>query len=149
MLGYFLGHRYPAAPSFGLPCPTTIFTLGLLLWKRDKMPAWLFLIPLLWSAIGFSAALVLGMKEDVGAKSVRRSQRKRKKREVEDEDENGIEKEEKSHQHNLGDEDIIGITAWPAIQILAQEAAKFQYVSSDQENSPDLLAQCKRGFFFY
>ena len=66
MLGYFLGHRYPAAPSFGLPCPTTIFTLGLLLWKRDKMPAWLFLIPLLWSAIGFSAALVLGMKEDVG-----------------------------------------------------------------------------------
>src|ERR1041385_8134569 len=23
-LGYWFGHRYPAAPTFGLPCPTTI-----------------------------------------------------------------------------------------------------------------------------
>ena len=29
-LGYALGHRYPASPTFGLPCPTTILTLGLL-----------------------------------------------------------------------------------------------------------------------
>jgi len=27
-LGYVVGHKYPAAPTFGLPCPTTIFTLG-------------------------------------------------------------------------------------------------------------------------
>ena len=26
-----LGQHYPAAPSFGLPCPTTIFTFGVLL----------------------------------------------------------------------------------------------------------------------
>ena len=29
--GYFLGHAYPASPTFGLPCPTTIFTFGMLL----------------------------------------------------------------------------------------------------------------------
>ncbi|HXV99120.1 MAG TPA: DUF6064 family protein, partial [Anaerolineae bacterium] len=32
ILGYFLGHTYPQSPTFGLPCPTTIFTFGLLLW---------------------------------------------------------------------------------------------------------------------
>lgn len=37
-LGYLLGHRYPYAPTFGLPCPTTIFTLGLLLWM--ERPSW-------------------------------------------------------------------------------------------------------------
>ena len=29
--GYFTGHIYPYSPSFGLPCPTTSFTFGLLL----------------------------------------------------------------------------------------------------------------------
>lgn len=65
-LGYILGHRYPAAPTFGLPCPTTIFTLGILLWMRKKPAFYLLAIPLLWSLIGFTAALKLGVREDVG-----------------------------------------------------------------------------------
>ena len=30
LLGAALGHRYPASPTFGLPCPTTLYTLGVL-----------------------------------------------------------------------------------------------------------------------
>jgi hypothetical protein len=64
-LGFALGHRYPAAPTFGLPCPTTILTLGILAWARPR-PWTLLAIPLLWSAVGASAAVQLGMWEDLG-----------------------------------------------------------------------------------
>ncbi|MBK7342384.1 MAG: hypothetical protein IPJ06_04260 [Saprospiraceae bacterium] len=37
-LGYIFGHIYPTSPSFGLPCPTTIFTFGILMWFNKKMP---------------------------------------------------------------------------------------------------------------
>src|SRR5690348_4071437 len=36
LLGAAQGHRYPAAPTFGLPCPTTLFTLGLLMWAAPR-----------------------------------------------------------------------------------------------------------------
>jgi hypothetical protein len=65
LLGYALGHRYPAAPTFGLPCPTTIFTFGLLLWTDKRVPKYLLVIPIIWSIIGFFAALQLGVGEDV------------------------------------------------------------------------------------
>jgi hypothetical protein len=66
LLGLALGHRYPAAPTFGLPCPTTIFTFGLLLWARPPVPRALLVIPALWSVLGVSAAAQLGMREDLG-----------------------------------------------------------------------------------
>lgn len=66
VLGFALGHRYPAAPTFGLPCPTTIFTLGLLLWAEPPLPRYVYAIPLLWAVIGTTAALGLGMPEDFG-----------------------------------------------------------------------------------
>jgi hypothetical protein len=65
LLGYALGHRYPAAPTLGLPCPTTILTLGILAWARPR-PWALLAIPILWSAVGASAAVQLGMREDLG-----------------------------------------------------------------------------------
>jgi hypothetical protein len=64
-LGYLLGHRYPANPTFGLPCPTTLFTMGLLLWIRP-VSFRLFVIPITWAAIGASAAVQLDVKEDFG-----------------------------------------------------------------------------------
>jgi hypothetical protein len=64
VLGYALGHRYPYNPTFGLPCPTTIFTFGLLLWTDKKIPKYLLIIPVLWSILGLSAALQLGVWED-------------------------------------------------------------------------------------
>jgi hypothetical protein len=64
VLGYFFGHVYPHSPTFGLPCPTTIFTFGLLLWA-DKLPKYLLVIPVIWSLIGFVAAIQLGVLEDI------------------------------------------------------------------------------------
>lgn len=66
ILGYFFGHAYPKAPTFGLPCPTTIFTLGLLLWTKPRLLKGILIIPVLWSLIGYSAALTLGIAEDTG-----------------------------------------------------------------------------------
>ena len=65
-LSYALGHRYPAAPTFGLPCPTTIFTLGLLVWGGTALPRRVLIVPLLWAVVGTSAAVSLGMVEDFG-----------------------------------------------------------------------------------
>ncbi len=64
-LGMKFGHLFPNAPSFGAPCPTTIFTFGILLWAI-KIPRYLVVIPALWSLLGFTAAFTLGVYEDVG-----------------------------------------------------------------------------------
>ncbi len=66
VLGHLLGHQYPYSPTFGLPCPTTIFTFGILLFADKKIPFGILIIPLLWSLLGFSAALNLSIYEDFG-----------------------------------------------------------------------------------
>jgi len=66
LLGWWLGHRYPALPTFGLPCPTTIFTLGILLFAQAPVPRSTFIVPLLWSAIGTLAAVRLNVPQDLG-----------------------------------------------------------------------------------
>jgi hypothetical protein len=60
------GHGYPRGATFGLPCPTTIFTFGLLLWADRQVPPWVIVIPAAWSFVGFSAALQLAIPEDYG-----------------------------------------------------------------------------------
>lgn len=62
--GYRLGHVYPFSPTFGAPCPTTIFTFGILLWNRSRRPLYVIAIPFIWSLIGFSAAVSLNIRED-------------------------------------------------------------------------------------
>ena len=66
LLGYSFGHYYPATPTFGLPCPTTIFTFGILLLLEGRVKKVLFIIPLLWAIIGLTAAFKLGILQDVG-----------------------------------------------------------------------------------
>lgn len=66
VFGYFAGHVYPSSPTFGLPCPTTIFTFGLLLWTDKKCPVPILFVPFLWSLIGFTAAFSLAVYEDTG-----------------------------------------------------------------------------------
>ncbi len=67
LLGTALGHGYPYSPAFGLaPCPTTIFTLGLLLWTDRPVPKAVLAIPTVWALVGSMAALRLGIIEDVG-----------------------------------------------------------------------------------
>jgi hypothetical protein len=65
-IGYVQGHRYPASPTFGAPCPMTIFTFGLLLWTTRPVKWYVMLVPLMWSLIGSVAALKLGIREDAG-----------------------------------------------------------------------------------
>ncbi len=50
--------------SLGLPCPTTIFTLGFFLLTTNKFPKYLLIIPLLWAVIGLSAAVNFGVIQD-------------------------------------------------------------------------------------
>jgi hypothetical protein len=65
LLGAALGHAWPAAPVFGsTPCPLTIFTCGLLLLARDRVPLTLMVLPALWSLIGGSAAMLLDVPPD-------------------------------------------------------------------------------------
>jgi hypothetical protein len=67
LLGMMFGHAYPASPLFGVaPCPTTIFTIGMLLLANRRVPVYLPVIPFAWSLIGGSAAIVLNVPEDWG-----------------------------------------------------------------------------------
>lgn len=66
LIGYFSGHSFPYSPTFGLPCPTTIFTFAVFLLAKPKIPFYIAVIPLLWSVIGFSAAFSLSIYEDTG-----------------------------------------------------------------------------------
>jgi hypothetical protein len=66
LLGYVLGHRYPATPTFGLPCPTTIFTFGILMFASAPLPRSVFVVPVLWAAIGSTAAFQFGILQDLG-----------------------------------------------------------------------------------
>jgi hypothetical protein len=64
VLGTARGHLYPAQPTFGLPCPTTLFTIGVLLWARPRVLRRLLVIPVLWSLVGASAVAFFGVMED-------------------------------------------------------------------------------------
>lgn len=66
-LGFAFGHLWPQVPVFGVaPCPTTIFTVGVLLVGRWRVVRWLMPIPVLWSAVGGSAAVLLDVPQDYG-----------------------------------------------------------------------------------
>jgi hypothetical protein len=58
------GQHYPAMPTFGLPCPTTIFTFGVLAWCVRPVPRSVLLVPLVWTLVAMSAAIAFGIVED-------------------------------------------------------------------------------------
>ena len=50
-------------PTFGVPCPTTIFTAGVLMLAAPR--SWrLSIVPVIWSLIGGSAAFLLDVRAD-------------------------------------------------------------------------------------
>lgn len=63
---YLSGHRYPAFPTFGLPCPTTLFTIGLLAFLVKPYPRSALLVPVLWCFFGSQAAFVFDVRADLG-----------------------------------------------------------------------------------
>ena len=64
--GTLAGHGYPALPTFGLPCPTTIFTIGVLALASSTSLRAVLAVPILWSLVGSQAAFVLDVKPDLG-----------------------------------------------------------------------------------
>jgi len=65
VIGYFTNASAVHTISLGLPCPSTIFTFGLLMLAGSKIPRYLLIIPLLWALVGSTAALKFGVYQDV------------------------------------------------------------------------------------
>lgn len=63
---YLAGHRYPAFPTFGLPCSTTLFTIGLLAFLVKLYPRSVFVVPVLWCFVGTQAAFLFDVQADLG-----------------------------------------------------------------------------------
>jgi hypothetical protein len=59
------GHAYPYMPTFGLPCPTTLYTVGLLSFAVAPYPRSPHVVPILWSVIGAQAAFFLSVPQDL------------------------------------------------------------------------------------
>lgn len=66
LLGALFGHVYMESPTFGLPCPTTIFTFGLLLFLLEPFPRLILAVPILWAGVGSLAAFRLEVPQDLG-----------------------------------------------------------------------------------
>ena len=62
-----LGRGYPEILSFGMfPCPTVIFSLGILLWTGKKFPSYILIFPIIQALSGFIPAFIIGIIEDIG-----------------------------------------------------------------------------------
>jgi len=59
------GHSYPALPTFGLPCPTTLFTIGLLTFAHTPHARGALIVPVVWSFVGAQAAFLLDVQPDL------------------------------------------------------------------------------------
>ena len=66
LIGLLSGMAYMDSPTFGAPCPTVIFTTGMFFFFERPFPRLLLLVPLIWSVIGGSAAIFLGVPQDLG-----------------------------------------------------------------------------------
>ena len=64
LLNITLGHGYPRAPTFGVPCPTAILTIGLLLTARGPARTRLIITPVVWGCVAAAAAFQLGVWAD-------------------------------------------------------------------------------------
>lgn len=59
------GLRFPAMPTFGVPCPTAILTAGALLLAPARGNRPIAILTILWAVVGGSAAFTLGVLPDL------------------------------------------------------------------------------------
>jgi hypothetical protein len=64
LLVNWAGFDYPRMPTFGVPCPTTLLTAGFLVGTVPRPPRRLSIVPILWSVVGGSAAVLFGVLPD-------------------------------------------------------------------------------------
>jgi hypothetical protein len=65
LIAYADGHAFPRGPTFGVPCPTTLLTIGWLLAACAPWPRAVALIPIGWAVVGGSAAVLFGVRTDL------------------------------------------------------------------------------------
>ncbi len=67
LIGRLLGQHFPLAPEFGLaPSPTVVFTFGVLLCVRGRLPLYLLVAPVLWAAAAAALAAEFGLWQNLG-----------------------------------------------------------------------------------
>jgi hypothetical protein len=64
IISYALEGEMNRTITLGLPCPTTIFTFGLLMLTSQRLPRYLLIIPTIWAIIGTGAAVNFGVYQD-------------------------------------------------------------------------------------
>jgi hypothetical protein len=64
--GLAAGQRYPAFPTFGAPCPVTLFTFGVVCLFATGISRAVIAIPVLWVLISSYAAIGFHVLEDFG-----------------------------------------------------------------------------------
>jgi hypothetical protein len=66
LIGVFSEHGYLSSPTFGVPCPTTIFALGMFCFLRQPFHRAVLAVPVVWAMVGSSAAFFLRVPQDFG-----------------------------------------------------------------------------------
>jgi hypothetical protein len=67
IIGTLSGHKFPGGPIFGVaPCPVCIFTFGIFMMTRKRIPVYIFVFPLIWSILGIYAAIRMNVFADIG-----------------------------------------------------------------------------------
>ena len=62
---YFVEGSFERTIVMGLPCPSTIFSFGFFILASNKFPHYLLIIPTLWAVVGLSAAINIGVLQDL------------------------------------------------------------------------------------
>lgn len=65
VISYFVEGTFEKTIMMGLPCPSTIFTFGFFVLTTNRFPKYLLIIPSLWAVVGLSAAIIIGVFQDV------------------------------------------------------------------------------------
>lgn len=65
IIGLTLGKPIEYSIILGLPCPSVIFTIGIMIFLRKNLSKYLLIIPVLWAFIGFFAAIKFGVYQDI------------------------------------------------------------------------------------
>ncbi len=63
-LGFGFGLKYPRLPLFAVPCPTVLITVGFLV-ASTGVSRVVNILPILWAAVGSSAAFALEIRADL------------------------------------------------------------------------------------
>jgi len=73
------GHSFPRVPTFGVPCPTTVMTIGFLAAAEPPAPRVFAALPIVWAFIG-GALLEMGERKSHGLPAAAQGERRRHRR---------------------------------------------------------------------